>query len=202
MCSKLKVILGSLATAYAGVIPAAAPVAAPIIAAAPAAAPIIAAAPAAAPIIADGPVPVSTSKVVAAPALPSTSQFHTQDEFGNLAFGYANINSARQESGNTYGGRAGAYSYTDANGIVQTVNYVADGLGFRVAASNLPVAPLPIPAPEVALPIAPVFNPAPLVGPDPVTETPEVAEARAAHLAAQEEAAAAAAEAPEEESAE
>merc|ERR1712126_210307 len=99
--------------------------------------------------------------------------------------------------GNTWlGTRTGAYSWTDANGIVQNVNYVADGLGFRVAASNLPVAPLPIPAPEVSLPIAPVF---PLVGPDAVTETPEVAEARAEHEALKAEAAAAAAEAPEEE---
>merc|ERR1711953_152920 len=168
------------ASAYAGVIPAA-----PVV---PAAAPaIVAAAPA--PAIIDGPVPVSTSKVVAAPALPSTQQFHSQDEFGNLAFGYANISSARQESGNTWlGTRTGAYSWTDANGIPQNVNYVADGLGFRVAA-------LPIPAPEVPLPIAPVFT---LVGPDPVTETPEVAEARAEHEAIKAEAAAAAAEAPEE----
>ena len=98
-----------MATAYAGVIPAA-----PAI---PAAAPAIVAA---APAIIDGPVPVSTSKVVAAPALPSTQQFHSQDELGNLAFGYANINSARQESGNTWlGTRTGAYSWTDANGIVQ-----------------------------------------------------------------------------------
>ena len=166
-----------MASAYAGVIPAA-----PVV---PAAAPaIVAAAPA--PAIIDGPVPVSTSKVVAAPALPSTQQFHSQDEFGNLAFGYANINSARQESGNTWlGTRTGAYSWTDANGIPQNVNYVADGLGFRVAASNLPVAPLPIPAPEVPLPIAPVFT---LVGPDPVTETPEVAEARAEHEAIKAEA--------------
>merc|ERR1712136_18880 len=152
---KAFVALGFLATAYAGVIPAA-----PVI---PAAAPAIVAA---APAIIDGPVPVSTSKVVAAPALPSTQQFHSQDELGNLAFGYANI------------------------------NYVADGLGFRVAASNLPVAPLPIPAPEVPLPVAPVFT---LVGPDPVTETPEVAEKRAEHEALKAEAAAAAAEAPEEE---
>merc|ERR1712198_293654 len=174
---KAFVALGFLATAYAGVIPAA-----PVI---PAAAPAIVAA---APAIIDGPVPVSTSKVVAAPALPSTRQFHSQDELGNLAFGYANINSARQESGNTWlGTRTGAYSWTDANGIVQNVNYVADGLGFRVAASNLPVAPLPI---------APVFT---LVGPDAVTETPEVAEARAEHEALKAEAAAAAAEAPEEE---
>merc|ERR1712212_919918 len=176
---KAFVALGFLASAYAGVIPAA---------------PVI---PAAAPAIVDGPVPVSTSKVVAAPALPSAQQFHSQDELGNLAFGYANINSARQESGNTWlGTRTGAYSWTDANGIVQNVNYVADGLGFRVAASNFPVAPLPIPAPEVPLPIAPVFT---LVGPDPVTETPEVAEKRAEHEALIAEAAASAAEAPEEE---
>merc|ERR1712098_104338 len=56
---------------------------------------------------------------------------------------------------------------------------IADGLGFRVADSRLPVAP--------------VFNPEPLVAPvhggvapEPVQETPEVAEARAAHLAAVE----------------
>ena len=119
-----------------------------------------------APIIAAGEVPVSTSKVVNAPAVPSSSQFHKQDEYGNLAFGYANINSGRQESGNTYGGRAGGYHYVDANGILQTVNYVADGLGFRVVASNLPVAP--------------VFD---LVGPAPVEDTPEVAAAKAEHLA-------------------
>ena len=165
-----------MASAYAGIIPAADIVVAD------------------APVVAAGPVPVSTSKVVAAPSLPSTSQFHSQDEFGNLAFGYSNLISSRQESGNTYVGRAGAYSYLDANGIVQTVNYVADGLGFRVAASNLPVAPLPIPAPEVALPVAPVFT---LVGPAPVQETPEVAAARAEHLALQEKAAAAAAAAPD-----
>merc|ERR1712001_319408 len=33
----------------------------------------------------------------------------------------------------------GAYQYVDANGIVQTVNYIADALGFRVGATNLPV---------------------------------------------------------------
>jgi len=124
-------------------------------------------------------VPVSTSRVVSAPALPSASQFQTQDELGNLAFGYANINSARQESGNTYGGVTGFYSYPDANGILQVVNYVSDGLGFRVAATNLPVAP-----------VAKVVK---LVGPDPVTETPEVAALRAEHAIAHKEAAATAA---------
>merc|ERR1712184_35198 len=32
------------------------------------------------------------------------SQFHAQDEFGNLNYGYTNINSVKQEVGNTYGG--------------------------------------------------------------------------------------------------
>merc|ERR1711962_924081 len=35
------------------------------------------------------------------------SQFHAQDEFGNLNYGYTNINSAKQAVGNTYGGVTG-----------------------------------------------------------------------------------------------
>jgi len=140
-------------------------------------------------------LPVSTGTVVAAPALPQTSQFQSQDEFGNLAYGYANINSAKQETGNTYGGVTGSYSYTDSNGLVQTVNYIADGLGFRVQATNLPVAPvadLVQPEHVYTLPVAPVFE-----GKAPVHEytlpvapedTPEVAAAKAAHLALLEEA--------------
>merc|ERR1711881_588349 len=105
--------------------------------------------------LAAAPIPVSTSRVIAAPALPQASQFQSQDEFGNLAYGYANINSAKQETGNTYGGVTGSYSYTDANGLVQTVNYIADGLGFRVQATNLPVAP----AVELEQPIANLVQP-------------------------------------------
>ena len=48
----------------------------------------------------------------------------------------------------------GAYSYVDANGIVQTVNYISDAMGFRVAATNLPVhnvdAPVAVAAPAAA----------------------------------------------------
>merc|ERR1712142_362818 len=112
----------------------------------------------------------------AAPAYTG-SQFHAQDEFGNLNYGYANLNSAKQEVGNTYGGVQGGYSYVDAAGVLQQVQYVADGAGFRVADSRLPVAPTFNPEPLVA----PVFNPEPLVAPE---LTPEVAEATAAHLAA------------------
>merc|ERR1711887_490552 len=58
-----------------------------------------------------------------------------------VAYGYQNINSAKQEQGNTYGGVTGSYTYADEAGV-HTVNYVADDFGFRVASDNLPVAPV------------------------------------------------------------
>lgn len=112
--------------------------------------------------------------VVAAPVAPAASQFNSADEFGNINYGYANINSAKHEVGNTYGGVTGSYSYVDANGITQTVNYIADALGYRVAATNLPVAK----SVELA---QPVFD---LVGPAPVEDTEEVKAAKAEFQAA------------------
>merc|ERR1711881_823562 len=130
----------------------------------------LAAAPAPLPL-APAPLPI--------PASPS-SQFHAQDEFGQFSFGYENINSAKTETKDAFGVTRGSYQYVDANGIVQTVNYIADDInGFRVAGTNIPVAP-------AALPVVPA---APLLAP--VKETPEVAKARAEHLAAHEEAKAA-----------
>jgi len=159
---------------YAGY-PYAAPVAAPL------AAPVAAAPVAAAPVAAYAGYPYAAP--YAAP-YNTGSQFHAQDEFGNLNYGYTNLNSAKQEVGNTYGGVTGGYSYVDANGELQQVRYVADGLGFRVEDSRLPVAP-------VYDGVAPTFNPEALVAPtyNPVLPvapevTPEVAEATAAHLAA------------------
>jgi len=147
-----------------------------------AAAPIAAAA---VPLAAPAPLLPNTASVVAAPAAPHAQQFHTQDEFGNLAFGYSNLNSARHEQGNTYGGRAGSYSWVDANGQLQRTDYVADGLGFRVTGStSLPVAPA---VPAAVLPVAPVDTG---VAPLPVEDTAEVAEAKAAFQAAFDEAAA------------
>merc|ERR1712128_75085 len=116
----------------------------------------------------------AAAPVVAAAPYTAGSQFHAQDEFGNLNYGYANINSVKQEVGNTYGGVTGGYSYVDANGELQQVQYIADGAGFRVADSRLPVAP-------VYDGVAPTFNPVLPVAP---VDTPEVAEAKAAHLAA------------------
>merc|ERR1711892_1118062 len=102
---------------------------------------------AAAPVAAYAPAPYSAG-----------SQFHAQDGFGNLNYGYANLNSAKQEIGNTYGGVTGGYQYVDANGKLQQVRYVADGAGFRVEDSRLPVAP-------VYDGVAPTFNPDALVAP-------------------------------------
>merc|ERR1712121_494434 len=151
--------------------------AAPVVAAAPAiaapvatatyatAAPAIAAAPVAATYAAAAPV------VAAAPvAAPASSQYQAQDEFGNVAYGYQNINSAKQESGNALGGVTGSYTYADEAGV-HTVNYVADALGFRVAGDSLPVAP-------VHAAVAPVNTLAPVV------DTPEVVEAKAAFFQA------------------
>merc|ERR1711874_235029 len=71
------------------------------------------------------PAVVSQPASLAVPRVVST-QYHTQDEDKNFAFGYSNINSARHEAGNAYTGVVG--SYTDGR---TTVNYVADRFGFR-----------------------------------------------------------------------
>merc|ERR1739838_729915 len=146
---------------------AAAPVA---YAAAPAAYAPYAAAPAA---YAAAPVAYAAAPIAAPIAGPVSSQFQAQDEFGNVAYGYQNINSAKQEQGNAYGGVTGSYTYADEAGV-HTVNYVADDLGFRVSGDNLPVAPVY----NAALPVAPVHIAAP------VADTQEVAEAKAAFFAA------------------
>jgi len=113
------------------------------------------------------------SQAVAAPAV--SSQFHSQDEFGNLAHGYSTFNSAKHEQGNAFLGVSGSYSYVDPEGKLQTTNYIADGLGFRVQATNLPVAPVFEGKAPVFEGKAPVFN---LVGPAPVEDTAEVKAAK------------------------
>lgn len=93
----------------------------------------------AAPIIAEPAptplAPVDHNQVVA-------TQFHAQDEFGNVAYGYANPNAAKEERRDSNGHVRGAYSYIDATGLPKHVAYVADDWGFRVTSSNaLPIAP-------------------------------------------------------------
>merc|ERR1712033_41246 len=129
-------------------------IAAPAYAAPAIAAPAIAAPAYAAPVAAAAPVVAAAPAVAAAPVAASTSsQFQAQDEFGNLAYGYQNVNSAKQERGNTYGGVEGSYTYVDEAGV-HTVNYVADDLGFRVVGDNLPVAPVH----NAVAPVAPVYT--------------------------------------------
>merc|ERR1739838_914334 len=105
--------------------------AAPAVRTIPAPAPVAAVRTVSAPAVAA----VRTVRTVSAPAVTAvrsavasvtSSQYHAQDEDKNYSFGYSNINSARQESGNAYTGVVGSYS----DGV-RTYNYVADGLGFR-----------------------------------------------------------------------
>merc|ERR1712172_424755 len=139
-------------------------------------------APVAAPIAAPAPV-YATPAVIP----PLSSQFHAGDEFGNSQYGYSNLNSAKHEVGNAFGQKSGSYQYVDPAGKLQTVSYVADELGFRVADSRLPVAPvhdaeLPVaPVHEFTLPVAPVYDG---VAPTAPEKTPEVIAAEAEHLAA------------------
>lgn len=86
-----------------------------------------------------------------------------QDSLGQYSFGYSAPGSARSEVRTSDGATRGTYSYVDETGVIHTAQYYADGEhGFRVFATNLPQAPLP------------------------VQETPEVMAARAAHLQAVE----------------
>jgi hypothetical protein len=141
----------------------------------------------AAPTVVANPAPVVAAPVVAP---VTSSQYHAQDEFGQFSFGTQDALSARQESRNAYGVTTGGYQYVDANGQIQTVNYIADPVnGFRVAASNLPVAPAAPKAVALEAPVfdleAPVFD---LEGPAPVEKTAEVKEAEAKFFEAFEEA--------------
>jgi hypothetical protein len=89
-------------------------------------------------------------------------------------FRYSGGPSAKSEVKTLDGVTRGSYSYIDAESKLQTVNYVADSLGFRVAATNLPTAP-------VDNNKAPVDN---NEAPKQVEDTEAVKQARAEHLAA------------------
>lgn len=108
-------------------------------------------------------------------AAPVSSQYHAQDELGQYTYGYASGLSAKAETKTFDGVTRGSYSYVDAEGKLQSVEYVSDAVnGFRAAASNLPVAPAVPAVPALPVPV-------------PVSDTPEVVEARAQHLAALQE---------------
>lgn len=105
-------------------------------------------------------------------ATPILSQYHAQDALGQYTYGYNNELSSKIETKSFDGTTRGAYSYVDPKGELQSVEYSADAInGFRVAASNLPVAPID-------------DKKAPM----PVMDTPEVAQAKADHFKAIDEA--------------
>merc|ERR1712073_133402 len=110
----------------------------------------------AAPVVqAAAPVAYAAAPVQVAPAAVQGSQYHAQDDAGQYSFGYNDGSSVKQEIKTADGVIRGAYSYVDSDGIVQNVNYIADALGFRVGATNLPVhhvdAPVAAVAPSVAV---------------------------------------------------
>uniref|UniRef100_A0A182WBZ6 Cuticle protein 6 n=1 Tax=Anopheles minimus TaxID=112268 RepID=A0A182WBZ6_9DIPT len=92
-------------------------------------------------------------------------QFHGQDGLGRAMFGYSDHNQARLEARNANGEVRGSYQYVNPLGEDVIVQYWSDGLGFHQIDNR----------PEIRL--------------QPVTETPEVREARLAHMRAWEEAA-------------
>merc|ERR1711963_642653 len=109
--------LGYAAYGAYGVAPAAYHAAAPVAVAAatPAVAPV-------APVAAVAPI---------APEVTS-SQYRAEDEAGNTAYGYQNINNAAEQRGTANGnGVTGSYSYVDEAGH-HSVSYVADDFGYRV----------------------------------------------------------------------
>ncbi|KDR16642.1 cuticle protein 6-like [Zootermopsis nevadensis] len=110
-----------------------------------------------------------------------STQYHAQDALGQYSYGYSDGLSSKNEVKTFDGVTRGGYSYLDSNGLVQSAAYTADAVnGFKVSATNLPVAPKADPADA----------------PSPVQDTPEVSAAKAAHKVAQDAATVAAA-APE-----
>jgi hypothetical protein len=106
------------------------------------------------------------------------TQYHSQDALGQYSYGYSDGLSSKNEVKTSDGVTRGGYSYVDSNGIVQSATYTADAVnGFKVSATNLPVAP----------------KAGPTDVPSPVQDTPEVAAAKIAHKAAHDAAAIAAA---------
>lgn len=112
-----------------------------------------------------GAYPYSHHYPYAAYPFVDKTQYHTQDIFGQASYGYAHPGQAHAAVRDAAGHVKGSYAYINPEGKEIRVNYKADAQGFH-AESN-------------ALPEAPVAN---LVAPEPVQDTPEVVEARKAHL--------------------
>merc|ERR1712127_833523 len=95
--------------------------------------------------------PVAYAAPVAAPLATistetTSSQYRSEDEAGNTAYGYQNINNAAEQRGTGNGrGVAGSYSFRDEAGY-HSVSYVADDFGYRITGRSKrsvgPIAPV------------------------------------------------------------
>nr|CAD7453003.1 unnamed protein product [Timema tahoe] len=101
--------------------------------------------------------PVAYSPVVAPGVF---SQYHAQDLLGRTSYGHVEPYQVHNAVQDAAGNKIGSYSFVTPEGRLVKTQYIADAAGFRVASDALPVAPLAS-----------------------VVDTPEVAAARAAHLA-------------------
>lgn len=108
----------------------------------------------------------------------ASSQYRSQDNLGQYAFGYdeagATGGSFRHEKSDAYGNRVGSYGLRGADGRVRIVNYVADANGYRASVqTNEPgtesrdTAGVAVNKAASIAP-APVALAAPLVGPAPL----------------------------------
>lgn len=102
------------------------------------------------------PVPIAQYGV----PITTATQYHAQDELGQARYGYSHPGQAASNYRDAFGNQIGSYSYFNPDGKEVRVSYTADHRGFRVLSNDLPVAP------------------------QPVQDTPEVAQAKATHLAA------------------
>ena len=97
----------------------------------------------------------------------TSSQYRSQDEFGQATYGYAHPGQAATNYQDAFGNQVGSYAYINPEGKEIRVSYTADSNGFRVVSNALPEGPT-----------------ADLTLPAPVQDTPEVVAARQAHMAA------------------
>lgn len=83
-------------------------------------------------------------------AIQRSSQYHSQDSLGQYSYGYSDDLSAKNEIRSVDGQIVGSYSYLDAAGKIQNVQYRADPLhGFTASGSNIPAPILPEPAKDL-----------------------------------------------------
>lgn len=146
------------------------------------------------------PYAVASAPIVQPAVVPVdfASQYHQQDEFGQVTFGHASLGQAHQQTRDFTGAVRGSYTYVNPNGEQVVAHYIADAGGFRVSSNALPVAPTfdgvapEAPVVELKAPVfdleAPVFDGvAPVFDLEQVEETEEVAAAIAEHFRLVEE---------------